>query len=201
MAVRSAPSRPRTAANAWRDSRTAARSVACFSPTEPSATVEKPWTRPGSSASSGTCSAAGVVLTPERLRTARAEYLLDLPLDLLQVHELPVHRRKADVSNLVQVAQPVHHHLTDLLARDLDASRAPELRLDVVDDRPQPLGRDVALLSRLLQAVEQLLGVEVLAAPILLGDEERHRLDALIGGESLPALQTLTPAPDRLADL
>src|SRR5438477_2607142 len=121
MAVSSAPSRPSTAANAWRDSRIAARSVACFSPTEPSATVEKPCTRPGSSASSGTCSAAGVVLTPERLRTAGAEYLFDLPLDLLQVHELPVHRGKAEVGDLVEVAQPVHHHLADLPAGDLDA--------------------------------------------------------------------------------
>src|SRR5438477_265369 len=58
-----------------------------------------------------------------------------------------------------------------------------------------------ALLGRLFQAGEELLGVEILAAPVLLGDVERHRLDALIRGEALPALQAFTPAADRLPDL
>src|SRR5439155_2268395 len=94
--------------------------------------------------------------------TPGAEYLLDLALDLLEVHELAVDGGKADVRNLVQVTQAVHHHLSDLLARDLHPARAPQLRLDVVHDRTQPLRRDVALFGRLLQAVEQLLGVKVL---------------------------------------
>src|SRR5579859_7588216 len=136
-----------------------------------------------------------------RLRAARAQDLLDLALDLLQVHELSVHRREADVRDLVEVAQAVHDHLADLAARDLHPARPAQLRLDVVDDGPQPLRRDVALLGRLLQAVEQLLRVEVLAAAVLLGDEERHRLDALVRRESLPALQALTPPSNRLPHL
>src|SRR5690348_13061389 len=150
MVVSSAPSRPSTAAKAWRDSSTASRSVACFRPTEPSATVEKPWTKPRASASSGMCRAAGVVLTT-RYKVCRkgasrgdpgpvvsvfstlcgpsagdwsgaagAQYLLDLALDLLEVHELPVDGGEADVCDLVQVAQPLHDHLADLPARDLD---------------------------------------------------------------------------------
>src|SRR5207245_8141251 len=134
-------------------------------------------------------------------RAARAEDLFDLALDLLEVHELAVHGREADVRDLVEVAQAIHHHLADLAAGDLDPARAPQFGLDVVDDRPQALGGDVALLGRLLQAGEELLGVEVLAAPVLLGDVERHRLDALIRGEALPALQAFTPAADRLPGL
>src|SRR5579859_1307933 len=55
-----------------------------------------------------------------RLRPARAQDLFYLALDLLQVHELPVHRREPDVRDLVQVPQAVHDHLSDLPARDLD---------------------------------------------------------------------------------
>src|SRR5258708_11922292 len=72
-------------------------SEACFKPPEPIARVEKPCTRPGSSASSGTCSAAGVVVMARRLRTAGAQGLLRLPLDLLAVHELAVYRRGSGV--------------------------------------------------------------------------------------------------------
>src|SRR5216684_6084743 len=121
------------------------------------------------------------------LRPARAEDLFDFSFDLLEVHELSVHRGESDVRDLVQVAQAVHDHLADLPARDLDTSGAPELRLDIVNDRAQPLGRDVPLLRRLLEPGEQLLRVEVLAAAILLGDVERHRFDALIRREALPA--------------
>src|SRR4029077_16456697 len=86
-------------------------------------------------------------------------------------------------------------------ARDLDAPRPAQLGLDVVDDRPQPLRRYVALLGRLLEPGEEPLWVEVLAAPVLLGDVEGHRLDALVRGEALPALQAFTPPADRLPDL
>src|SRR5205085_10405881 len=76
-----------------------------------------------------------------------------------------------------------------------------ELGLDVVDDGAQALRGDVALFSGFLQTVEQFLRVEVLAATVLLGDEERHRFDAFVCGEALPALQALTTAPNRLSHL
>src|SRR5919197_3661563 len=78
------------------------------------------------------------------LGAARAQNLLDLPLDLLEIHELAVHGREPDVRDLVEVPQPLHHHLPDLLARDLHTPRPPQLGLDVIDDGPQPLRRDVA---------------------------------------------------------
>src|SRR2546427_5786913 len=111
-------------------------------------------------------------------RSARAEDLFDLPLDLLEVHELAINRGEADVCDFVQVAQAVHHHLADLPAWDLHPAGAPQLRLDVVDDRAQPLGRDIALFGRLLEAGEELLRVEVLAATVLFGDVKGHRFDA-----------------------
>src|SRR5579864_5529576 len=111
IVVSATPSSPKAPAKACRDCSTASRSAAFFKPTEPSATVENPCTRPGSSASSGTWRAAGVVLTTaKRLRTARAEYLLDLPLDLLEVHELAIDGCESDVRHLVEIAKPFHHH-------------------------------------------------------------------------------------------
>src|SRR6266702_7803509 len=138
---------------------------------------------------------------PGRLGAARAEDLLDLSLDLLQVHELPVNGGEADVCDLVQVAEAFHDHLADFAAWDLHAAGAAELGFDVVDDGAQALGGDVALFGRLLQPVEELLRVEVLAAPVLLRDEERDRLDAFVRGEALPTLQALTPASNRLPHL
>src|SRR5215467_4071765 len=64
----------------------------------------------------------------------------------------------------------------------------------------RPLGRDVTLLRRLLEAGEQLVGIEVLTPAVLLDDEERHRLDPLVGREPLTALQALAPPANRLAD-
>src|SRR2546422_10481376 len=92
-------------------------------------------------------------------------------------------------------------HLADLPAWDLHPAGAPQLRLDVVDDRAQPLGRDIALFGRLLEAGEELLRVEVLAATVLFGDVKGHRFDAFVRGETLPALQAFTPPADRLPDL
>src|SRR3989442_7957088 len=136
-----------------------------------------------------------------RLRAARAQYLLDLLFDLLEVHELPVDRREPDIRDLVEVAKSGHHHLADLSTRYLDPTRPAQLGVDVVHDRSEPLRRDVPLLGRLLQPVEEFLGVEVLTPAVLLGDEERHRLDSLIRGEALPALQAFSPAANRLPDL
>src|SRR5712692_8808281 len=135
------------------------------------------------------------------LGAARAQDLLDLSLDLLQVHEFPVDRGEADVGDLVQVAQAVHDHLADFAAWDLHAAGAAELGLDVVDDGAQALRGDVALFGRLLQPVEELLRVEVFAAPVLLGDEEGYRLDAFVSREALPTLQALSPASNRLPHL
>src|SRR6266699_5888507 len=76
---------------------------------------------------------------PGRLGAARAQYLFDLSLDLLQVHELSVDGGEADVGDLVQVAQTFHDHFADFAAWDLHAAGAAELGLYVVDDGAQAL--------------------------------------------------------------
>src|SRR6266480_1855171 len=97
---------------------------------------------------------------PSRLGAARAQYLFDLSLDLLEVHKFPVNRGEADVGDLVQVAQALHDHLADFAAGDLHAAGAAELGFDVVDDGAQALRGDVALFGGFLQTVEELLRSE-----------------------------------------
>src|SRR5207248_1407490 len=60
---------------------------------------------------------------------------------------------------------------------------------------------DVTFLRRFLETREELVRVEVLSPPVLLDHEEGDRLDPLIGGEALPALQALPAAANRLANL
>src|SRR5947209_5555151 len=109
-------STPRARAKRVRLARAAVGSGACFRPTEPNSRVEKPCTSPspascGTVRTSGTCSfgstraefiAANSTRGSKRaesggLAAPGAEDLLDLPLDLLQVHELAVDRREPDV--------------------------------------------------------------------------------------------------------
>src|ERR1700736_668133 len=119
---------------------------------DPIGTVEKPWTMCRSAASGGMLRKAGTAGSIEKAHAAArprrlplrfdagagGEDLLDLELDLLEVHELPVYGREADVSDLVEHPQPVHHHLADLAAGDLGAAAVAQLGLDLVDDRAQP---------------------------------------------------------------
>src|SRR6202521_6058166 len=59
---------------------------------------------------------------PSLARPARTKYLFYLALDLLKVHELSIDGGEPDVRDLVEVAEPVHHHLTDLSTGDLHAA-------------------------------------------------------------------------------
>src|SRR5712692_1283820 len=98
-AVVSSEAMPSSRANARRDASTGAGSGAWINPTEPSPVVENPCSSPDSAASCGIVSTSGAV-TRLSLRAglgaARAQDLLDLTLDLLEVHELPVDRREPD---------------------------------------------------------------------------------------------------------
>src|ERR1700730_15437414 len=113
-------SRPKARAKSRRASITGAGSGAWVKPTLPRTSVEKPWTSPPAASSLGLFHTGRAARTKVSLRSAGAEHLLDFALDLLEVHDLPIDRRESDVRHLVEVAQPVHHHLADLSARDLD---------------------------------------------------------------------------------
>ena len=74
-----------------------------------------------------------------------------------------------------------------------------QLGLQAVHDAVDLLRGNRALLARAEEAVQDLLAAEGLAAPILLDDEKRRRLDRFVGRETLVTRQTLAAAPDGLA--
>src|SRR5438132_12352277 len=171
-------------------------SVDPVSPIEPRTRVLNPW-RAGNPATL-TTEASSTVVSDSASLFAREE-LIDFVLDFLEIHERPVDGGEANVRHLVQAAQLVHHQLADFTRGNLDLAAGSELGLDLVHDAFHRAGRDLALGGGLHQAGEQLLAVEVVAAAVLLDDVGRHRLDPLVGGETIGALQALAPAADRLA--
>src|SRR5437867_249021 len=111
---------------------------------------------------------------------------------------MAVDRGEPDVRDLIQLVEGLHHALADLARFHLVEALAEKIRLQPVDDRVKPLGRDGALLARPQEPVQDLLAAERLPPAVLLDHEERRRLDCLIGREPPLALETLAAAADRL---
>src|SRR5438105_10235953 len=145
---------------------------------------------------------AVVARSPARPRThsrgRMLHHVLERCAHVLRVLERAVDGRKPDVRNLVELAQPLHRHLTDEPARHLQLVLVTQLVLDVVDHHLQARRRDVALLGADEQAAKQLLPVELLAPAILLDNVEHGCIDTLIRGEPLGAAQALAAAANRL---
>src|SRR2546430_14354400 len=189
-------SKPSWSASCWRRCITRSGSLDPVRPIDPSARVLKPC-RAGNPATLTTEASSSVVSDSASLFAG--EELVDLVLDFLEIHERPVHRGEANVRHLVQAAELVHHQFADFTRGNLDLAAGSELGLDLGHAAFHRAGRDLALGGGLHQAGEQLLAVEVFAAAVLLHDVEGYRLDPLVGGEALRALQALAPATDRLA--
>src|SRR4029077_18277260 len=137
-----------------------------------------------------------------RVRSASlfaAQELVDLVLDLLKVHEGAVDGGKANISHLVEATELIHHQLAHFTRWNVNLAPGSQLRLDLVHDPFDGAVRDLALGGGLHQAAEELLAIEVLPAAIRLPHVERPRLDALVGGEALGALQALAAPADRFA--
>src|SRR5581483_3009632 len=81
----------------------------------------------------------------------------------------------------------------------LALGRIDDQAFGVVDDLLQLAHRHRALLARPQQAVQHLLPLEFLAAPVFLHHHVRDFVDALIGGEALLALQAFAAAANRFA--
>src|SRR5256886_2777232 len=193
VAVRSKPS---WSASCWRRCITRSGSFDAVRPIDPSARVLNPC-RAGNPATLTTEASSRVVRASASLFAGQE--LVDLVLDFLEIHERPVHRGEANVRHLVQASELVHDQFADFPRGNLDLAAGAELGLDLVHDAFHRAGRDLALGGGLHQPGEQLLAVEVFAAAVFLHDVERHRLDPLVGGEALRALQALAAAADRLA--
>src|SRR5262249_49369381 len=111
--------------------------------------------------------------------------------------EIAVDRREADISDVVQRPQRVHHHLAHGLGRDIALALAFELAHDLGHRLVDALGLDRPLAQRDLHRAQQLVAVERDAAAVALDDSELAQLHALEGGEPEVAAQAhAAPADD-----
>src|SRR3954469_11915156 len=81
--------------------------------------------------------------------------------------EVLVDRGEANVGDVVEGLEPVHHRLADLACPDLVAAGF-ELALDRRDEAVQPLGRDVPLAAGDGDGARELVAVEWFALTVLL---------------------------------
>ena len=121
--------------------------------------------------------------------------------EIRDVLERAVHRGEADVGDLVELVQLLHHHLADLPRRDLALAERQHLLHDAVDRRVDVLGRHRPLVQRALEADADLRDIEVRAVAVGLDHLRQAQLDGLVGGEALLAGDAAPAPANRIAGL
>src|SRR5690606_30521302 len=111
--------------------------------------------------------------------------------------EITVDRSEADVGDLVESRERIHHHLTDHLARNLGVTGALQSPDNAVHDALEAFLVDGALLRGDLHGAEQLVTVEGLALAIRLYDRQFSELHPFEGGEARAAVRAMSAPPYR----
>src|SRR5256885_9444089 len=130
------------------------------------------------------------------LALALVDQLLELAHELAHVLERPVHRGEPHVGDLVEAGELPHHRLADEGGGDLLLAHLLEAALDAVDDGLDLLGGDWPFAAGQLQAGDDLLPVEGLAAAVLLHHHGKDLFHPLVGGEATLAGEAFAPPPD-----
>src|ERR1700682_4546150 len=112
---------------------------------------------------------------------------------------MSVHRREANVCDLVEALELLHHDRADLSRRDLLFRTLLQRGLDAVPDGFERGHAHGTLLARLQQTAHECLAIEALARAILLHHHVRNLIDPFVAGEALAAFETLAAPADDLA--
>src|SRR5215472_1899539 len=116
--------------------------------------------------------------------------------EVLGFAKVSVDRCEAYVSNVVERAQRLHHHLADRLGRNLALSLTLKFAHDLRDRLINALGLDGTLAQRDLHRPQQLVSVEGHTAAVALDHHELAQLHALECGKAKIAGETDAPAAD-----
>ena len=108
----------------------------------------------------------------------------------------PIDTGKADICDLVQLAQCLHHARANFRARNLAVIFIRDIVHNFLNDLLDGLGADGPLLAGFFQARQQLLPGKLLPPAIPLDHHQAFVLDFLVGGKALGTLQTLAAAAD-----
>src|SRR5436190_3112958 len=117
-------------------------------------------------------------------------------LKVLGLAEVAVDRCEADIGDVVELAQMLHHDLADRLRGDFALAAAFQLPHDGGNHLLHPLWLDRALAQGDLQRAHQLVAVERHAAAVALDHGQFAQLHALEGGEAEVAGNADAPPPD-----
>src|SRR5688500_13434366 len=128
----------------------------------------------------------------------RAQKILELAHELAHIAERAIHRREADVGDLVQPLQLLHDDGADFLGAHLFLGAILERRFDLVGDALDGRDADGTFFARLEQTGDELLPLEALARAVLLDHHVRDLVDPLVTGEAAAAVEAFAPAADDL---
>jgi len=134
-------------------------------------------------------------------RTVAFREVFDLPAKVLDVRKLPVNRRKAYVSDLIDGLEMVQHRLADGRRRHLGCAKRQKIGLDPLQEHVDLPLADGTLGESHTQLLPELGGVEFLAAAVFLDDGQGSQLDSLIGREPAATHDAFPPAANRFATL
>src|SRR5262249_8876802 len=125
-----------------------------------------------------------------------AGQLAEHRLEILGLAEIAIDRGEADIGDVVELAQMLHHDLADRLRRNLGLAATLELAHDGRDDLLDALAVARPLAQRDLHRAHQLVAVKGNAATVALDHRQLTQLHALEGGEAEIAGDADAPPPD-----
>src|ERR1039458_2166697 len=114
----------------------------------------------------------------------------------LHIFEVEIDGGESYIGDFIVAAQAIHDQLAYFAGFALALGRLDDEGLGVIDDLLQLADGHWTLLAGAHQAVEHLLAVKALAAPIFLYHHVRDFVDALVGSEPLFAFQAFAAAPN-----
>src|SRR5947209_1565001 len=113
---------------------------------------------------------------------------------LLEICEVAIDGREADVGYLVKLAQLPHDKLADGVGWHFGRAQAEELCLDIVDRLLEFDGWHFSLCTGDLKASSELVSAVLFPFVVLLDHREADTLDALISGEAALAPEAFSSA-------
>src|SRR5207237_10159678 len=120
---------------------------------------------------------------------------------ILDVLAAAVDGCEADIGDLVELVELLHHHLADLSRRNLALTEGEHLTDDPVDGLVDELRRNRALVQGPLKTIAQLADVEIGPRAVGLHDLRQSELDRLVGCEALLTGRAATAAANRVSRL
>jgi hypothetical protein len=131
-----------------------------------------------------------------RTRNALTSQLLDLFVERFNVLELPIDGSEADVRDLIELSQLVHHQLSDDAGLNLAITESAYFVHHPAHGLIDRFARHRTLFQRLLHAASQFRFVKRFAIAIALHDDRHYQFSGLEGRETLTAGEAFAPTPN-----